>query len=103
MNGKVKVDVFGIARDPKTGGNSTYLRMYFSLIRYLQSSDIGDKVDLHFIDINEPAMANYPTAKSMLQKGSPMPLLSINGDIKYSGSIPYETVYQDIKRTIGGK
>lgn len=100
MREKVKIEVFGISRDPKTGGNAVPLKMYFSLVRYLNSSDMGNKVDLRFIDINEPAMANYPSVKSELQKGTPVPIVTINGSIKYSGSIPYESIYQDIKRII---
>lgn len=98
MNDKVKIDVFGISRDPKTGGNAVPLKMYFSLLKYLNSSDVADKVDLHFVDINEPAMANYPAVKSAIQRGTPVPVVSINNSIKYSGSIPYESVYQDVKR-----
>jgi hypothetical protein len=103
MNGNVKVDVFGPERDPKTDGNSLPLKMYFSLIRYLQSSDVNNKVDLNFVDTTKTEINSYPAAKSMIQKGAKAPLIAINGIIKYSGSIPYEQVYQDIKRIVSAK
>jgi hypothetical protein len=103
MRDKVNVDVFGIARDPKTGKNSIQLNMYFSLLRYLESSDAGSKVDLRFIDITKTAMENFPAAQSMLKNGKPLPMVAINGVVKYFGSIPYENVYQDVKKIIASK
>lgn len=98
MNGKVKVEVFGIARDPRTGKNSLPLRKYFSLVKYLESSDVMDKTDLQFIDTTEVSMAKYPEVQRALSLGRPTPIVAINGVVKYFGDIPYERVYQDIKR-----
>jgi hypothetical protein len=100
MVGRVRVNVFGPTKDPRTGGSSLPLKMYFSLNKYLQSSNIGNKVDLHFVDSTTSEINSYPAAKSMLQKGSPAPLVAINGAVKYTGSIPYEQVYQDILRLL---
>lgn len=98
MNGKVKVDVFGISRDPSTGKNSLDIRKYFSLVKFLESSDVISKVDMHFIDTSETAMAKYPAVQKALQSRKPTPIVAINGTVKYFGNIPYESVYQDIKR-----
>jgi hypothetical protein len=100
---RVRVDVFGPARDPRTGGNSLPLKMYFSLNKYLQSSDVGGSVDLHFVDSTTPEINSYPAAKNMIQQGSPPPLVAINGAVKYTGSIPYEQVYQDAKRLLAAR
>jgi hypothetical protein len=100
---RVKVDVFGPAKDPRTGGNSLPLKMYFSLNRYLQSSDAANSVDLHFVDSTTPEINSYPAANSMLQQGNPAPLVAIDGAVKYTGSIPYEQVYQDVKRILAAR
>lgn len=103
MNSKVKIEVFGIARDPKTGQNSLSLEKYFSLVRYLEASDVVSKVDLHFIDITKTAMINYPAVQRKLQEGHPIPIVVIDGVVKYYSIIPYEKVYQDIKRILAAK
>jgi hypothetical protein len=99
MRRKVKVHVFGTSRDPKTGLNSLALRKYFSLVKYLESGDVIDKVDLHFIDTNTADMNNYPAAQNALKQGRPTPIVEIDGVVKYFGDIPYETIYQYIKKT----
>ena len=100
MNSKVKVEVFGIARDPQTSQNSLPLEKYFSLVRYLEGSDIAGKVDLHFIDITKTAMTNYPAVQRKLQEGRQIPIVVIDEVVKYYSIIPYEKVYQDIKRIL---
>lgn len=99
MKSRVKVEVFGVARNPQTGLNSLALQKYFSLVNYLQSSDAKDSVDLNFIDPTVTNIDNYPTVKNALQQGRPTPIIVVNGVAKYFGNIPYEAVYQDVKRT----
>lgn len=103
MNGKVKVDVFGISRDPATGKNSLPLKKYFSLVDYFESSGIGDKVDLHFIDTAHASLAGYPAVQKALDSGKPEPIVAVNGVVKYYGIIPYESVYQDIKGILSAR
>lgn len=103
MNGKVKVQVFGKAIDPKTHQNSLQLKKYFSLVRYLEGSDIKNKAELSFIDPDEPAMADYPSVLGAIKAGKPTPIVTIDGALKYYGDIPYESVYQDIKRKLAEK
>jgi hypothetical protein len=98
MRRKVKVDVFGKSRDPRTGQNSLPLKKYFSLVKYLENSDMIDKVDLHFTDPTEVSMASYPAVQKALQQGKPEPIVVIDGVVKYFGNIPYEAVYQDVKK-----
>lgn len=99
MKSRVKVEVFGAARNPRTGLNSVALQKYFSLVDYLQGSDVKDNVDLNFIDTAVTNIDNYPAVKNALQQGQPTPITVINGVVKYFGNIPYEAVYQDVKRT----
>lgn len=100
LKGKVKIDVFGILRDPVTGKNSLPLNKYFSLLKYLGSSDIVNRVELHYFDTKEVPMENYPEVQKTLQSGRPEPVVVIDGAVKYSGDIPYESVYQDAKRIL---
>ncbi|KPU43844.1 hypothetical protein OXPF_25890 [Oxobacter pfennigii] len=98
MNGTVKIDVFGVARDPQTKLNSLALKKYFSLVNYLEGSDVINNVDLHFIDTTETDMNNYPAVKNAIQQGRPLPITAVDGVVEYYGDIPYETIYQHVKR-----
>lgn len=102
MKGRAKVEVFGPLRDPRTGRNSLALNQYFSLVKYIESSDAKNQTDLQFMDITQVNLNNYPAVQRALAQGQHPPIVVIDGVIKYSGSIPYEAVYQDVKRTFRG-
>lgn len=102
MKGRVKVEVFGTLRDPQTGRNSLALNQYFSLVKYIESSDAKNRADLQFVDITQINLNNYPAVQRALAQGHHPPIVVIDGAMKYSGSIPYEAVYQDVKGTLRG-
>lgn len=74
--------------------------MYKSLVKYIESSVIWDKVELCFIDVTKVRIEDYPEAFSILKKGYAIPLVSVGGRVIYSGGIPYEDIYVEAVRVI---
>lgn len=72
--------------------------MYRSLVKYLESSDIKDRVGLRFIDVTRDRIEDYPQALNLLKRKYAIPLVGINGIILWYGGIPYEMVYKEARK-----
>jgi len=75
-------------------------QMYDSLIKYIESSNIKDKVQIKFIDVINDNIKDYPTALNLLRKGYALPLVIVNGVAKFYGSLPYEAIYIEIEKCL---
>jgi hypothetical protein len=76
------------------------MQMYNSLVKYLMSSDIGRSVEINFIDVTDGRIREYPYALSILLKGYAIPLVAIDGIVRYYGGINYEEIYNEVRKLL---
>lgn len=75
-------------------------QMYGSLIKYIGSSNIKDKVKIKFIDAIRDNIDDYPVALNLLKNKYALPLVMINGIPKFYGGLPYEEIYTEIEKCL---
>jgi disulfide oxidoreductase YuzD len=57
-----------------------------------------DKVKIKFIDIIGDNIENYVEALNLLRRGHSIPLVMINGKVKFQGDIPYKAIYNELEK-----
>jgi len=107
----VQVDVFGISEEASTGSCScggtcgsgaekTMGEMYEELIRFCKESDLPDDVRLQFIDLFEDDLKGYDTAHTMFKNGFALPLVAVNGVVRFYGGISNSKIYDEVKKLL---
>lgn len=76
------------------------IQMYNSIVKYMESSDIWNLVEIHFIDVTRDMIENYPYAFDLLKKGYAIPLVAVNGRVLFYGGIPYEMIYREVEKCL---
>lgn len=57
-----------------------------------------DRVKVKFVDIIGDNIEKYPEALNLLRAGRSIPLVSINGKVKFQGDIPYKAIYNELEK-----
>lgn len=73
---------------------------YDDLIRFIQESDLQNKVEFHFVDLIEDDVDEFDAVKQMVSRGFALPLIAINGQMKFYGGISNEATYKVIKELL---
>ncbi|HZK84344.1 MAG TPA: hypothetical protein VFC58_06630 [Desulfosporosinus sp.] len=105
----VQVDVFGISEEAPTGSCScggacgsaaekTMGVMYEELVQFCQESDLAAIVNLQFIDVFEDDLKAYETPHTMFKNGFALPLVAINGIVRFYGGISNSKIYDKVRK-----
>ncbi|WP_207652402.1 hypothetical protein [Desulfosporosinus sp. FKB] len=105
----VQVDVFGIREEAPSGTCScggacgsttekTMGEMFEDLVRFCQESDLASNIKLRFIDVFEDDLKGYDTAHTMFKNGFALPLVAVNGVVRFYGGISHSRVYDEVKK-----
>lgn len=105
----VQVDVFGIREESPAGACScggecastaeqTMGEMYEELVRFFQESDLAPDVRLQFIDLFEDDLKGYDSAHIMFKNGFALPLVAVNGIVRFYGGISHSKIYEEVRK-----
>lgn len=106
----VQVDVFGIREEAPAGACScggacgsgtekTMGEMFEDLVLYCKESDLASVVQLHFIDVFEDNLKIYDTAHTMFKNGFALPLVAVNGVVRFYGGISHSKIYDEVRKS----
>ena len=105
----VQVDVFGIREEAPVGTCScggdcgsakekTMGEMYEDLVQFCQESDLATDVQLRFIDVIEDDLKGFDTAHTMFKNGFALPLVAVNGVVRFYGGISHSRINDEVRK-----
>ncbi|HBV87077.1 MAG TPA: hypothetical protein DEF42_10600 [Desulfosporosinus sp.] len=71
--------------------------MYEDLLRFFQESDLGSNIQFKFIDVFEDDLKGYDTPHTMFKNGFALPLVAVNGVVRFYGGISESRIYDEVK------
>lgn len=108
---KIKIQMFGIKDEvvkeecgwgPSTdcgpSEDLTTIEMFNDLYKFLEQTDVKNKFEMTFIDIEETDLSKYEEAKKVIDKGYGLPITLIGGRPAFSGKVDQFKIYQVLKR-----
>lgn len=111
MSEKIKVQMFGnknqlVAEScgwgPSTdcgpGQDPTTLEIYEELKIFLEDTDVKDKIEIEFIDIDKDDLSNYPRERKILNSGYQLPITFIARKPAFSGQVDKMKAYLTLKK-----
>lgn len=109
---KVKITVFGIRDEAPagtcscggacgSGGDKAMGEMFAEMVAYLRENGLGDRAEAQFVDVLEDDLSQYGTAQVMFRNGFSLPLVDINGVVRFYGGISNAMVYQEAAKFLG--
>lgn len=72
--------------------------MYNELSNFLKETDIKDKYEMTFIDLEEDDLSNYEDAKKVIDKGYQLPITFIGEKPAFSGKVDSYKAYRVLQR-----
>jgi len=72
--------------------------MYNELYKFLEQTDVKDKFEMTFIDLEEDDLTNYENAIKVIDKGYQLPITFIDEKPAFSGKVDNFKAYQVLKR-----
>ena len=115
MSEKIKIEIYGIKDQlPPTGCSScagcksagdcappkTMGEMYDELVSYIDESQIKDKVDLSFIDIEKDTSETHEDVRKAMEVGNRIPFTAIGGVLKFQGGVYPQMVVQEVLKAL---
>lgn len=105
----VQVDVFGIREEAPAGACScggacastaekTMGEMYEELVQFFQESALVAEVRCKFIDLFEDDLKGYDSAHTMFKNGFALPLVAVNGVVRFYGGINHSMIYDEVQK-----
>jgi len=105
----VHLDVFGIREEAPVSSCScggacssetekTMGEMYQDLVKFYQESDLAADVQLKFIDVFEDDLKDYDTPHTMFKTGFSLPLVAVNGVVRFYGAISNSKIYDEVRK-----
>ena len=105
----VQVDVFGIREEASASSCScggacgsvtekTMGELYEDLVRFFQESNLAENVQLNFIDFFEDDLKAYDTPHTMFKNGFALPLVAVDGVVRFYGGISNSKIYDEVKK-----
>ena len=72
--------------------------MYEELKTFLEDTDVKDKIEIEFIDVDEDDLSKYPKEKNLLNKGYRLPITFISSEPVFSGQVDNVRAHSILKR-----
>lgn len=64
--------------------------------RYLQL-DYGDHMAIDYVDVDSPALEEYPALVSAIEEGRPLPLVLVGEEVKSPPAISFAWIVNEFK------
>ncbi len=91
----------GCKKNSESDSIRTVGDVYEELKEFIKSSDVKDKVQLEFIDLDKISIDNqYERVEETIDRGFEPPITVIDNIIRYYGGISKDLVYKDIKELL---
>ncbi len=81
-----------------SGGNPITFKMYEELKAFLEDTDVKDKIEIEFIDIDKDDLSKYPKEGKLLNRGFKLPITFISGEPIFSGQVDRRRAYLILKK-----
>lgn len=75
-------------------------QVYEEIEKFIKYSDASKNVIMEFIDIKRDGIENYKEIEKLLLEGYNIPIIVIDGIVRYYGGISKELIYKDIKELL---
>lgn len=111
MSKKINIKIFGHKNDVIPGScgwgpstscgpseDPTSIEMYEELKVFLEDTDVREKIELSFIDLNEDDLSHYQNIKQFIEKGYQLPLTFIDGKLAFTGQVDNMKAYLILSR-----
>ncbi|WP_312906984.1 hypothetical protein [Tissierella praeacuta] len=72
--------------------------MYEELKKFLEDTDVKDKFELSFIDLNEDDLNRYRNERKFIERGYQLPLTFIEGKVSFAGQVDNMRTYLIVSR-----
>ncbi len=72
--------------------------MYEELKTFIEDTDVKDKIEIEFIDVDEDDLSKYPKEKNLLNKGYRLPITFISSEPVFSGQVDNVRAHSILKR-----
>lgn len=82
----------GPGQDPRT------LEIYEELKTFLENTDVKDKIEMEFIDIDKDDLSKYPKERKLLDVGYQLPITLIASKPAFSGQVDKMKAYLTLKK-----
>lgn len=102
---KIKVEVFGTREViPSAGGcgcssSQTMDEMYDEFLNRIKVNELYEHIELKWIDYSSD-LVGYDHAKKAYEKGYNLPLIAIDGRVRFHSSIPFNQIVKLIKQQV---
>lgn len=60
---------------------------------------MASRVQLKFVDVLDDDLKGYDTAHMKFKNGFALPLVAVNGIVRFYGGISHSRVYDEVKKT----
>lgn len=113
MTAKIKIHMFGKKNEvvptscgwgPSTacgpGEDLTTMEMYKEVKTFLEGTDIKDKIEMNFIDLETDDLNGYEDEMKIVEKRSEHPITFIEGKPAFVGNVDKMRMYLTIRRIL---
>lgn len=80
--------------------SKTIMELYKELTEAIMSSDIGEKVELEFIDIRKINVLDNDNIRVLYDMNYELPYCVIDNIVRYYGGISNDLIYKDLKELL---
>jgi len=74
------------------------MEIYNELYKFLKETDVKDRFEMTFIDLEEDDLTNYENEGKIIDKGYPLPITFIDGKPAFSGKVDNHKTYRILKK-----
>jgi len=74
--------------------------LFYSLVDFIELSDVKEKVDLEFIELDKNKIGGSAEIEEILERGFEAPIVVIDGIVRYYGGISNLLIYEDVKELL---
>lgn len=109
MRTKIKICVYGI-KDQAVGGGTcgtgscqaapTIGELYAGLETFLEQSDVGDLIELTFIDIFQTGTGSFAVVEDYMDRGFNLPITSIDDRKFFHSGMYNQLIYETVKELL---
>lgn len=80
--------------------NKDMFQQYEELVNYIKSTDVAKQAEIEFVDAAGIDIDKYDYMEEALKRRLMLPIVVINGVVRYYGGVSNKLVYREIKKEL---
>ncbi|URZ14247.1 hypothetical protein [Clostridium felsineum] len=85
------------------GNNKSMYDLYKDFKKYIEKTDVGQSVEVQFIDVKTMDAEQYEYVKKATEKKYMLPVIAINEYIRFYGGMKDKLIYDAIKKELNNQ